>query len=111
MAGEVLDGSRRSEKMVRDEPEVGRYGIESMYEENYRKIEGSEIFLSLFNEKMGEEALPAMQLGIALLLGKPVYLLVKKGAVVPEKLGKVADRIEYYGSEEEMKESLRRMLG
>lgn len=95
---------------MRDEPEVGRYGIESVYEENYRKIEESNIFLSLFNEKMGEEALPAMQLGIALLLGKPVYLLVKKGEVVPEKLRKIADRIEYYGDEAEMQEAVRRML-
>lgn len=96
--------------MTHDEPEVGRYGIEDTYQKNYRLIEGSQVFLSLYNKKMGDDPLPAMQLGIAILLEKPIYLLVKKGDVVPDKMRKIADRIEYYESKHDLECAVNNLL-
>jgi len=96
--------------MSHDEPEVGLYGIETMYEENYRKIKSSEIFLSLYNSNMGNEAIPAMQLGIAILLGKPLYVLAKKGDTIPEKLKQIADHIEYYAGDADLNDAVTRMF-
>jgi len=96
--------------MRHDEPEVGRYGVEDAYQRNYRLIEGSQAFLSLFNKKMAEDPIPAMQLGIAILLEKPIYLLVKKGDEIPSKMRKLADRIEYYESEEDLKQAINNLF-
>ena len=96
--------------MRHDEPEVGRYGVEDAYQRNYRLINGSQAFLSLFNKKMADDPIPAMQLGIAILLEKPIYLLVKNGEEIPDKMRKIADRIEYYESEEDLEQAINNLF-
>ena len=96
--------------MRHDEPEVGRYGVEGAYQRNYRLINGSQAFLSLFNKKMADDPIPAMQLGIAILLEKPIYLLVKNGEEIPDKMRKIADRIEYYESEEDLEQAINNLF-
>jgi hypothetical protein len=70
--------------------------LKAAAKENIEKINESAAFISLFNEKMADEPLPCLQLGLAMLLDKPIYLLVPEGDVLPENLKKVAVRIEYY---------------
>ena len=64
--------------------------------ETVAKLDSSSAFISLFSASMAEEPLPALQLGVAMLLDKPIYVLVPEGVELPENLKKVAVRIEYY---------------
>jgi len=79
-----------------------RYGemkmkdIKEIAEENYKAIAGSTVFIQLHNKKMTEEPIPLMQLGLAIMLDKPIGLMVQEGEQLPEKLKKVADAITYF---------------
>jgi len=53
-------------------------------------IEGSAIFLSLFTESVKTDPICLMQLGLLLVLDKPLFLLVEKGTVVPQNLKLIA---------------------
>lgn len=65
----------------------------------------SVVFMHLFSPKMIEkgsaEPLPFLQLGIAIMLDKPIVLLIDETdrERVPERLRKVADRIVFYDGE------------
>lgn len=60
------------------------------------KIESSECFLSLFTKNYKEDPVCALQLGIAILLDKPICLVVQKGEEIPGHLKKIAFAIEYF---------------
>jgi hypothetical protein len=53
-------------------------------------IGSSHWFLVLFNDRMVEEVVPLIQMGLAVYLDKPVVLLVPRGAVVPMNLRRLA---------------------
>lgn len=59
-------------------------------------IMNSKCFTQIFNSNMVDEPLPTLQLGMAMLLDKPIYLLVPYGAKLPENLKKVAVQIDYF---------------
>lgn len=65
-----------------------------------RGLPESSIFLQLFNEKFRSDPLsePAavIQLGLAVLLDKPILLLVPKGARLPANLRRLATAIEEF---------------
>lgn len=54
------------------------------------KIRGSAVFLSLFSEQMQKEPVPILQLGLAVLLDKPIAIIAFDDEVVPENLRKLA---------------------
>lgn len=60
------------------------------------KIAESDFFMVLFNDAMVEEVLPLIQMGLAMYMDKPIFLLVPEGAAIPENLRKVAQGIETY---------------
>lgn len=66
--------------------------------ENLDKISGSDMFLVLFNESMADEVIPLIQMGVAVYLDKPIYLLVPESCVlkIPQNLRAMAQRIEVY---------------
>jgi hypothetical protein len=76
-------------------------------ERSAEKLADCSAFISLFSEKMAEEPVPVLQLGLAMLMDKPIYLLVPEGAALPENLRKVAVRIEYYKRDAEDMTSFR----
>lgn len=80
-----------------------------IFKQNVEKIDASNIYLSLVTENYVNDAYCALQLGIAILLGKPVYLLVKDSTQVPEKLRAIADKIETF-TEDSMQQALDRLL-
>lgn len=63
------------------------------------KVAASGIFLSLFDKSYIREPQCAYQLGIAVLLDKPFFILAKKGDVIPENMKKMAKGIEYFDPE------------
>lgn len=60
------------------------------------KIEQSSVFLSLMSKSYKEDPLCALQLGIAVLLDKPIGILVEEGVEVPSGLAAFAKGIEPY---------------
>lgn len=63
---------------------------------NAEKIAGSHVFLALFNEKMLDDPICLLQMGLAIYMDKPIYLLVPQDTPIPENLRRVARKIEYF---------------
>ena len=80
--------------------------------ENREKISGAVVFMELFNEKIAEEPIPMMQLGMAVMLDKPILLLVPRGAKIPRNLVVMAKAIEYFdpGGNGSLKAAVEKLL-
>ena len=63
---------------------------------NFDQIEANDIYLSIFTENFRDNPRCAAELGFAIMLGKPIYLMVKEGTGVPDTLSRIADGIEYF---------------
>lgn len=59
-------------------------------------IEGSGAFISLYTKNYKDDPLCALQLGIAVMLDKPMGFLVPTGFEVVDNLKRLARAIEYY---------------
>lgn len=78
---------------------------------NAKMIDQSRIFMSLFTKGYEKEPVPLMQIALAILMDKPIGLVVFKGAVVPEHLKKIAFYIEYIEMDEQAtKDATERLL-
>jgi hypothetical protein len=66
---------------------------------NFEQISKSDTFCVLFNEKMVEDVIPLIQMGLAMYLDKPILLLVPRGATVPINLSRIAGGIEEFDPE------------
>lgn len=62
-------------------------------QQNYDKIKNSGVFLSLFNHDMTKDAVPCLQLGLAMMLDKPIIVVARPDETIPENLKKVATAI------------------
>lgn len=65
-------------------------------ERSFPKIDESAHFLSLYTEGYSRDPLCMLQLGYAIVMDKPLYFLVQRGATMPKALHRVASGIEYY---------------
>ena len=89
-----------------DEVSMKRW-FRKISEDSGKKIEGSNVFMSIFTTDYKREPQCALELGIAILLDKPIYLVVPNGTVVPKHLEKIAKGIEFYSSDDETKQSFK----
>jgi nucleoside 2-deoxyribosyltransferase len=53
----------------------------------------------------------AVELGMAIMLGKPIILVVAPGTQVPDKLVLVADEIVERGDEHHLRDAIERVIG
>ena len=77
------------------------------------KIQNSGLFLSMYLDGGFEkEPLCLLQLAIAILLDKPIGVLVYEGIKIPENLKKIAVAIEYCeeGNQESMNQAALRLI-
>lgn len=58
-------------------------------------MQGSRIFMSLFTDNFKKDPKCLMQLGLAVMLDKPIYLVAPKGTVIPGNLIRMAEHIEF----------------
>jgi len=60
---------------------------------SYEKIGEVEIFLQLYNKSMGtdDDIAPVVQLGLAVLMDKPIYVMIQKGDTIPNNLKLIAE--------------------
>jgi len=63
---------------------------------NREKIEQSRIFVSMLSANYHKEPLPVLQLGLAILLDKPIMVVAPNGTPIPETLRKVAHSIDFF---------------
>jgi hypothetical protein len=68
---------------------------------NYEGLSGSRTFCLLFNEKMIDEVLPILQMGLAVYLDKPIVILAPKGVLIPGNLRAMATAIEEFDPKDE----------
>ncbi len=74
------------------------------------KMGSSAFVLSLFTEDYKEGIDSLLQFALALMLDKPLYLLVKAGTAIPEKVRRVADGIEYFGPDRALEDAAHALL-
>lgn len=70
--------------------------IRRSVQRNAEKIGSSDLFVSVLTPAYLDDPYCAMQLGLAILMNKPIRLLVKEGTDIPPGLLKVADKVKYY---------------
>lgn len=75
--------------------------LRDMVRRNYEGLSGSATFCLLFNEKMLDEVLPVIQMGLAVYLDKPIVILAPKGALIPGNLRAMATAIEEFDPKDE----------
>ncbi len=67
---------------------------------NFEAVGGSRTFCLLWNEKMVEEVLPILQMGLAVYLDKPIIVLLPKGQVLSANVRAMATAIEEYDQDD-----------
>jgi hypothetical protein len=87
-------------------------------EHNLEGINGSVAFISLYSDGMKnirDDPWPAVQLGISILLEKPIILAVLAGRTPPPKLLAIADAVVYaddaFGLAQGIKDATERLAG
>lgn len=74
------------------------------------KIEQSDIFATIFTKSYKESPQCALELGMALLLDKPLALIVIEGTPIPEGIKRAAIAIEYVKDSEDMERATMAVL-
>lgn len=69
---------------------------------NAESMGQSSIFAQIWNPDGEHEALYCMQLGLAIMMNKPVHLLVPKGRELPENMRRLARSIVEFDGKEDM---------
>ncbi len=74
--------------------------LEETARRNLPNVEASRIFLPLYTKSYAKDPQCALQFGYAVLMGKPIFLLVEKGQEIPDTVKAVAKGIEYFVKED-----------
>ena len=77
-----------------------------------KKMEQSAVCLSLFTDNYKEGTESLLQFAVAMMLDKPIYLLVKRGTKIPKHVMKVAEKIEFFdeGNPDSLAEATKRLF-
>jgi hypothetical protein len=76
----------------------------------FDKVNGSHVFLALFTAAYQRSPAALMQLGMAVVLDKPLLLLVDGDTKIPENVRRLARAIEVYTSLDDMAFATERLL-
>lgn len=68
-------------------------GVAMAARDSFEKIGASDVFMVLWNERMVEEVVPLIQMGLAVYLDKPVVVLARRGEKVPDNVRRLAHRV------------------
>lgn len=92
-------------------PKEKKWLVDAM-KRNLDGMNQSSVFVGLFSGNMEKDAMGCLQFGLAMLLDKPINLIVLDGVSVPHNLKKVAVCIEYVkrSEPEELKAATTRIL-
>jgi len=73
-----------------------RESLKRQAKSSFEGISNSAIFLSVLTENVLEDPVPCLEFGMAVLLDKPIYLIVQRGMPVPKNVQTLAKAIEFY---------------
>jgi hypothetical protein len=73
-------------------------------------LDDSHVFLALFTDAWRQDPTCLLQLGYAIMLGKPLYFAVPMDAVLPRGIARLADGIERYAGPEDYSLAVQRLL-
>jgi hypothetical protein len=73
---------------------------------NFEGLSDSKTFCLIFNDKMIEEVLPIIQMGLAVYLDKPIVILAPRGALIPGNLRAMATAIEEFDHDDASGQSI-----
>lgn len=68
----------------------------------HEKLLHSGTYLGIFSDDFKENPKCLIEIGMAVMLDKPIYLFVPVGTSIPENMKRLARGIEYYTSEEDI---------
>lgn len=69
-----------------------RKWVEDAFDRNREGISGSDMFVVAFSGRR-DDALQCLQLGMAIMMNKPIVILADEGSVIPKTLERVAVRV------------------
>jgi hypothetical protein len=78
---------------MKESEELEQWLKESM-ERNHQPMKDSAVFASILSGDLTKEPLCALQLGLAILMDKPIILIVDHAVKLPKHLVKIAEVIE-----------------
>lgn len=91
---------------------MNQYDFDKLREITRNSMSGiinSKVFLQIYTTTIAEDPAAALQLGLAMMLDKPIYLIVLRGAELPKNIEKVAFAIDYIASEADLPEAAKRI--
>ncbi len=84
---------------------------EEFIKQEFEKVSSSNVFVSVVtNHYLADNGKCALEMGFAVLLDKPIRLLVREGTILPKNLQKIAERIEYFKAEDDIGIAGKRLL-
>lgn len=94
-----------------DELEFKRW-LQRITKNSGSRIEQSSVFLSIYTIDYEREPQCALELGIAVLLDKPIYLLAPEGLKVAENVQRLARGLERYeaGNSDSLEAATKRLV-
>jgi hypothetical protein len=73
-------------------------------------VEGSHVGLVIWTEHYGKDHKSLLELGAILVADKPMYMLVKRGVFLPERLRYIAVDIEFYDGKKDFNTAAARLI-
>lgn len=70
-------------------------------ETSERQIRASAMFISIYSKSYHQDAMCALQLGMAVMMDKPIYLLLERGQALPAHLKRIARKVEEFAPGDE----------
>lgn len=71
-----------------------RKSYKQVSEQSYNLMKDSAVYLGMITPEFFKDPICLLQLGLAVLLNKPLYLLVRKNVPIPQSLRNIASAIE-----------------
>lgn len=84
--------------------------LKGIAERSGEGVRSSSVFLALFSEAWLKDPVPLIQIGIAVMLDKPIAILAIKGAKIPDHIRKIAFAVEEAERVEDVKVASERIM-
>jgi hypothetical protein len=78
-------------------------------EGTFEKLSESAVFIALFTKAYMESPITLLQLGMAVVLDKPILLVVKRGTSIPDNVRRLARAIEEYDTDDDFQFAAERL--
>ena len=63
---------------------------------NKEALQDSAIFLQLWSDGISRDPLACLQLGLCIMIDKPIHIACPEGTVLPENMQRLARSVEYF---------------